>query len=90
MAFRKRFQKSVSKKPAERSWKDSELKIIDWCMRKKILISTTPDWKDEYNRWIVHININGRIHDDPKRYKDEEALEKMYEYYKYYYDKYKK
>ena len=75
MAFRRRFQKSVSKKPADRT---------------KILISTSPDWKDEYNRWIVHININGRIHDDPKRYKDEEALEKMYEYYKYYYDKHKK
>ena len=90
MVFRRRFQKSVSKKPAERSWKDSELKIIGWCMRKNIHISTTPDWKDDLNRWIVHININGRIHDDPKRYKDEEALEKMYEYYKYYYDKYKK
>ena len=26
---------------------------------------------------------------DPKVYKDKEALAKMYEYYKYYYDKYK-
>ena len=90
MVFRKRFKKSAGKKPAERSWKDSELKIIGWCMRKKILISTTPDWKEDLNRWIVHININGRIHDDPKRYSDKEALEKMYEYYKYYYDKHKK
>ena len=89
MAF-KRWNKSPSKKPAVRPWKESELKIIGWCMRKKILISTTPDWKDDLNRWIVHININGRIHDDPNRYKDEEALEKMYEYYKYYYDKNKK
>ena len=90
MAFRKRFQKSVSKKPAVRSWTDKEIKIIGWCMRKNIHISTTPDWKDDLNRWIIHININGRIHDDPNRYKDEEALEKMYEYYKYYYDKNKK
>ena len=90
MVFRRRFQKSVSKKPAERSWKDSELKIIGWCMRNNIHVSITPDWKDDLNQWIVHININGKIHDDPKRYKDEEALEKMYEYYKYYYDKYKK
>ena len=89
MAF-KRWNKSPSKKPAGRPWKESELKIIGWCMRKKILISTTPDWKDDLNRWIVHININGRIHDDPKRYNDEEALEKMYEYYKYYYDKNRK
>ena len=88
MAFR-RWQKSASKKPAERAWKDSELKIIGWCMRKKIFISTTPDWKDDLNRWIVHISINNRIHDDPKRYSDKEALEKMYEYYKYYYDKHK-
>ena len=90
MAFRKRFQKSVSKKPAVRSWTDKEIKIIGWWMRKNIRISITPDWKDDLNRWIVHININGRIHDDPNRYKDEEALEKMYEYYKYYYDKNKK
>ena len=89
MAF-KRWNKSPSKKPAGRPWKESELKIIGWCMRKKILISTTPDWKDDLNRWIVHININSRIHDDPKRYNDEEALEKMYEYYKYYYDRGKK
>ena len=59
-------------------------------MRRKILISTTPDWKEDLNRWIVHININGRIHDDPKRYGEKEALEKMYEYYKYYYDKNRK
>ena len=34
-------------------------------------------------------NINKKIHTDPKVYKDKEALAKMYEYYKYYYDKYK-
>ena len=90
MAFKKRFKKSAGKKPAVRSWTDKEIKIIGWCMRKNIHISTTPDWKDDLNRWIIHININGRIHDDPNRYKDEEALEKMYEYYKYYYDKNKK
>ena len=33
------------------------------------------------------ININDKIHLNPEVYKANEAYEKMYEYYKYYYDK---
>ena len=90
MAVRKRFQKSVSKKPAERSWKDSELKIIGWCMRKNIHVSITPDWKDDLNRWQIELNINGKIHIDPNRYNNDTVYNKVNEYYKYYYDKYNK
>ena len=89
MAFKK-WNKSPSRKPPERSWTQEEMKIISWCLNKNISIGITPDWKNDISTWQIDININGKIHDDPKRYKDEEALEKMYEYYKYYYDKYKK
>jgi hypothetical protein len=42
------------------------------------------------NKSNNELNINKKIHLDPKVYKDKEALAKMYEYYKYYYDKYNK
>ena len=48
-----------------------------------------PDWKHEYNLWQIDITINNKTHVDPKRY-DEDVLDKVYEYYKYYYDKYNK
>ena len=89
MVFRK-WQKSLGKKPASRYWKTKEMKMIGWCMKKNIFISTSPDWKDDLNRWIIHIKINNKTHDDPKRYNDKEAIEKVCEYYKYYYDRYKK
>ena len=34
--------------------------------------------------------VNGKTNTDPNIYTAEEAYKKMYEYYKYYYDKYKK
>ena len=40
-----------------------------------------------FNKKIKLISINGTTHIDPKRY-DEDVLEKVYEYYKYYYHKY--
>ena len=34
--------------------------------------------------------IYGKIHTDPSRYDDETVLNKLYQYYKYYYDKHNK
>ena len=48
-----------------------------------------PNWEGASNEWKIELNINKKTHTDPKVYKDKEALAKMYEYYKYYYDKYK-
>jgi len=88
MAFKK-WKKSPSKRPPTKLWTPDEMKVIGWCMSKKIYIAITPDWKDEYTRWQIEININGKVHTDPKRYNGN-VLEKMYEYYKYYYDKHNK
>ena len=89
MAF-KRWSKTPSKKGVSRSWNITELKIISWCLNNKIKIGVSPDWKDSLNRWQIDININGNNHNDPSRYNDDQILEKKYEYYKYYYDKYNK
>ena len=60
-----------------------DLKRVGWCLDKNIKIAVVPSGSD----WQVEININNKIHLDPKIYEEKEAIEKMYEYYKYYYDK---
>ena len=89
MAF-KRWKKSPSRRPPVKMWDNNEMKIVGWCLNKNIKIGISPDWKHELNKWQIDISINGNIHTDPNRYDDEVVLNKLYEYYKYYYDKYNK
>ena len=62
-----------------------DMKRVQWCIDQSIKIAVIPSGND----WRVELNINKKIHLDPKVYTAEEANKKMYEYYKYYYDKYK-
>ena len=89
MAF-KRWQKSPSRKVPTRSWQEDEMKIIGWCINKNIGVGIMPDWKDDLKRWKIIIEINKNEHTDPKRYMDDNVLDQMYKYYKYYYDKHNK
>ena len=89
MAF-KRWNKSPSKTPPEKTWTTKEMKIIGWCLNKNINVGIGPDWKDDLNRWQIEININGKTHKDPNKYNDDVVYNKVNEYYKYYYDKYNK
>ena len=89
MAF-KRWNKSPSKIPPEKTWTSKEMKIIGWCLTKKISVGISPDWKDDLNRWQIEININGKTHTDPNKYSDDVVYNKVNEYYKYYYDKHNK
>ena len=89
MAFKK-WNKSPSKKPPQKSWDVNEMKIIGWCLNKKIGVGISPDWKDTMNKWQIDISINGKVHTDPNRYTDDDVYNKVNEYYKYYYDKYNK
>ena len=84
----KKWHKTPSKKPPQRSWDEDEMKVIGWCINKNIKVSISPDWKDELQRWKIEININGKVHTDPNRYDDTVVYNKFNEYYKYYYDKY--
>ena len=86
----KRWQRAPSKKGIKKTWNESEMKIIGWCLTKNIKIGISPDWKDDLNRWQINININGKIHTDPNRYDNDIVYNKVNEYYKYYYDKYNK
>jgi hypothetical protein len=89
MAF-KRWKKSPSRKPPTKMWDKDEMKVVGWCLQNKIGVGISPDWKHELNKWQIDISINGNIHTDPNRYDDEVVLNKLYEYYKYYYDKHNK
>ena len=88
MAF-KRWKKSPSKRPPTKMWSAKEMKVIGWCLQNNIGIGISPDWKDDLQRWQIEININGKVHTDPNRYNGN-VLDKMYEYYKNYYDKHNK
>ena len=89
MAF-KRWQRAPSRKGLKKTWPESEMKVIGWCLNNNIKVGMSPDWKHELNHWQIDININGKNHSDPNRYDNDQALNKMYEYYKYYYDKHNK
>ena len=89
MAF-KRWKKSPSRRVPVKMWDNNEMKIVGWCLNKNIKIGISPDWKHDLNKWQIDISINGNVHTDPSRYDDEVVLNKLYEYYKYYYDKYNK
>ena len=84
MAFFKKAAKG--RNPGNYSYTPEDLKRVGWCMNKNIKIAVIPSGIE----WQVEININNKVHLDPKIYRGKEATEKMYEYYKYYYDKHRK
>jgi len=86
MAF-KRWSRAKSKTAPTRMWGANEMKIVGWCLNKNIGVSIMPDWKGEINNWKIDIEINKRTYTDPNRYEDDKVLDKVYEYYKYYYEK---
>ena len=84
MAFFKRSAKGKS--PGPHKYTRDDMKRVNWCMNKGIKIAVIPNSME----WQVELNINDKIHLDSKIYEAKEAYEKMYEYYKYYYDKHNK
>jgi len=86
----KKFEKSKGRSPKVRSWHPDEMKIIGWCLNNNIAICSMPDWEGSDTKWFIDIKINNKRYRDPNKYEDETVLNKIYEYYKYYYDKYNK
>ena len=81
MAFYKKATKGRS--PGSHPYTMEDMKRVGWCINKNIKIAVIPSG----TQWQVELNINNKVHLDPKKYEGKEATEKMYEYYKYYYDK---
>ena len=84
MAFFKKASKGRS--PGYHLHTREDMKRVGWCLNKNIKIAVVPS----ATKWQVEININKAIHLDSNEYEADEAYKKMYEYYKYYYDKHNK
>ena len=84
-----KFKKVTGRTPSQRIYSNEEMRIIGWCLENNISIGCMPDWKNDSNKWLIDIKINKNTYTDPNTYEDDTVLNKIYEYYKYYYDKYK-
>tara|TARA_R110002020_G_scaffold53123_6_gene148979 strand:+ start:5007 stop:5285 length:279 start_codon:yes stop_codon:yes gene_type:complete len=82
----KKKKSGQSRKAPYMSHTKEDVKHWSWCMNNGIGICVIPNW-DNIELWKVEITINGKVSVDPKDYKGPEALSKMFDYYKYYYDK---
>jgi len=84
MAFYKKGK--LGKSPGYHPYTHENMKHVGLCLNKNIKIAVIPSMM----KWQVEININKAIHLDSNEYEADEAYKKMYEYYKYYYDKHNK
>ena len=89
MAYGFKYAKNTGRSPGYHSYTDQDMKHIGFCIKKGIKIAVIPYWEGQSDEWRVELNIKKKIHLDPAIYMADEAHEKMYEYYKYYYDKYR-
>jgi len=90
MAFRgNSYKPKVKKKTGSLyyPYTDENMKHVGWCLNKDIGVAVVPDGSS----WRVEIRLNkGSWIQDPGVYEHPEAMKKMYEYYKYYFDKHNK
>ena len=76
----------TGKSPGQHNYTREDMKRVNWCLRNGIKVAVIPNG----TKWQVEVNLNKTIHLDSKIYEAKQAYEKMYEYYKYYYDKHNK
>ena len=79
-------KKSHGKSPGFHNYTNEDMKRVQWCLDRKIKIAVIPNGTD----WQVEITIDKSVNLDSNIYRAKEAYKKMYEYYKYYYDKHNK
>ena len=84
---KKRKKKSLGRSPEAIPYSDDNMKHVAWCMNNNIVVGFSPLWDTE-DQWQIDIQINATVSVDPNTYSGDEVMAKVYEYYKYYYDKY--
>ena len=85
----KKRKKGLGRAPEAIPYTDDNMKHVAWCMNNNIVVGFSPLWDTE-DQWQVDIQINATVSVDPSTYSGDEVMAKVYEYYKYYYDKYEK
>ena len=86
---KKKKKKGLGRAPESIPYTDDNMKHVAWCMKNSIVVGFSPIW-DTQDDWTIDIKINNKSSVDPNTYNGEEVMAKVYEYYKYYYDKYEK
>tara|TARA_R110002012_G_scaffold309311_1_gene516262 strand:- start:404 stop:676 length:273 start_codon:yes stop_codon:yes gene_type:complete len=89
MAFGFKYNKTPGRRAGPHPYTPEDMKHIGFCLKKGIKIAVIPHWDGSNYEWRVELNINKKIHLDPNIYDAGKAHVKMYEYAKYYYDKYR-
>ena len=71
-------------------WSNTEnAKVRNWCIENGITISIFATTPGLYNKtWEIQLNVNGRKIISPKEYGPNELYSKVFELYKFYYNKY--
>ena len=86
---KKKKKKGLCRAPESIPYTDDNMKHVAWCMNNSIVVGFSPIW-DTQDDWTIDIKINNKSSVDPNTDSGEEVMAKVYEYYKYYYDKYEK
>ena len=59
------------------SRRDNELESYRWCFSNKILIGPVPLWGENWGKWTVEIQMNGKRNIDPVKYERESIMHKV-------------
>ena len=84
--MKKFFKATKGRRAGTHPYTKQDMKHAGWCHQNNIFIAVTPD-SNGADMWNVEVRINGKTHLNPEQYSGYDAQTKMYEYYKYYYDK---
>jgi hypothetical protein len=60
-----------------------------WCNKNGIRIYPKPTIRGTPTKWWLIIEVSQRVNQSPEEYPRNKVWQKMYEYYNYYYNKYK-
>ena len=86
---KKKKKKGLGRAPESIPYTDDNMRHVAWCMNNNIVVGFSPIWDTE-DQWQIDIQINAAVSVDPNTYSGDKVMAKVYEYYKYYYDKYEK
>ena len=76
----------VCKPPA---WSEEDHQAYSWCLNHGITIGALAATSSWYNAsWVIEITIDGKKITSPKEYDKNELWSKVFELYKFYYNKY--
>lgn len=68
-------------------WTKEDREALSWCVNNKILIYA--DHEPYSGPWKINIKIKDKLNKSPQAYKEDEVLEKIFEFYRYYANKYR-